>query len=110
MLFRSVDPDSKKEKEEDGRKIKVFLKFDIQSVGKFELTMTMQDHQTKMQLLVPPNLVKENKQIQTDVADILNKNGIRISQLSVRQRLRDRRVDEVFPEIREKERTINVRI
>ncbi len=105
-----VDPDSKKEKEEDGRKIKVFLKFDIQSVGKFELTMTMQDHQTKMQLLVPPNLVKENKQIQTDVADILNKNGIRISQLSVRQRLRDRRVDEVFPEIREKERTINVRI
>lgn len=105
-----VDPDSKREKEEDGRKIKVFLKFDIQSVGKFELAMTLQDHQTKMQLFVPPDLAKENKQIQTDVADILNKNGIRISQLMVRPRVRDRRVDEVFPEIREKERTINVRI
>lgn len=105
-----VDPDAKKENDEEGRKIKLFLKFDIQSVGKFELTMTLQDHQTKMQLLVPPNLMKENKQIQTDVAEILNKNGIKISQLMVRGRMRDRRVDEVFPEIREKERTINVRI
>lgn len=105
-----VDPDSKRENDEEGRKIKLFLKFDIQSVGKFELTMTLQDHQTKMQLLVPPSLVKENKQIQTDVADILNKNGIKISQLMIRPRVRDRRVDEVFTEIREKERTINVRI
>ncbi len=63
-----------------------------------------------MHLLVPPNLAKQNKKIETAVGEILNKNGIRFSQLMVRERLRDRRVDEVFPEIREKERTINVRI
>ena len=44
------------------------------------------------------------------VADIMKRNGIRIGQFLVRERVRDRRIDEVFPEIREKERTINVRI
>ena len=34
----------------------------------------------------------------------------RFGQLMVRRHTRDRRVDEIFPEIREKERTINVRI
>ena len=105
-----VDPDGKKDKEEGGRAVKLFLKFDIQGLGKFELLMTLQDRESRMQLLVPKQLVKEDKKIQAEVAGILKKNGIRCSQLMVRERVRDRRVDEVFPEIREKERTINVRI
>ena len=105
-----VDPDAKRDSDEEGRKIKLFLKFDIQSVGKFELFLMLQDRQAKVQLLVPPQLTKQDKKIQADVTDILKKNGIRLSQLMVRERARDRRVDEIFPEIREKERTINVRV
>ena len=105
-----IDPDAKRDKEEDGRKIKLFLKFDIQGVGKFELVMLLQNHLSRLQLFVPPQLVKQEKQIQNEVADILKKNGIRFSQLLVRERVRDRKVEEIFPEIREKERTINVRI
>ncbi len=105
-----IDPDSKREDDGRGRKVKMFLKFDIHNVGKFELVMTLQDRQASVQLFVPPHLAKEDKKIQTDVADILKGNGIRFGQLMVRQRRRDRRVDEIFPEIREKERTINVRI
>ena len=105
-----VDPDARKDNEDEGRKIKLFLKFDIQNVGKFELVMTLQNRQSRVQLFVPPQLAKQEKQIQAGVADILKRNGIRFSQLLVRERVRDRRVDEVFPEIREKERTINVRI
>ncbi len=86
------------------------MKFDIQSLGKFELAMTLQNRETKMQLFVPPQLAKQGKAIQADVAEILKKNNIRLGQLMVRERLRDRRIDEVFPEIRQKERTINVRI
>ena len=104
-----VDPDAKRDNEDGGRKIKLFLKFDIQSLGKFELLMIMQDRETRLQLLVPPQLAKDEKKIHTEVADILKRNGFRFSQLLVRERVRDRRVDEVFPEIREKERTINVR-
>ncbi len=63
-----------------------------------------------MQLFVPPHLAKQDKKIQTDVSDILKKNGIRLGQFSVYGRVRDRKVTEVFPEIREKETTINVRI
>ena len=105
-----VDPDAKRDNEDGGRKIKLFLKFDIQSLGKFELLMIMQDRETRLQLLVPPQLANDEKKIHTEVADILKRNGFRFSQLLVRERVRDRRVDEVFPEIREKERTINVRI
>lgn len=105
-----VDPDAKRDSEDGGRKIKLFLKFDIQGLGKFELLMIMQDRETRLQLMVPPQLAKEEKKIHTEVADILKRNGFRFSQLLVRERVRDRRVDEVFPEIREKERTINVRI
>lgn len=105
-----VDPDAKKDNEDGGRKIKLFLKFDIQGLGKFELLMILQNRETRLQLLVPPQLAKQDKKIQTEVADILKKNGFRFSQLLVRERVRDRRVDEVFPEIREKERTVNVRI
>ena len=105
-----VDPDARRGSDDEGRKIKLFLKFDIQSVGKFELVMTLQDRESQMQLFVPPHLAKQDKKIQTDVAQILKKNGIRMGQCSVHGRVRDRKVTEVFPEIREKETTINVRI
>ena len=105
-----VDPDAKKDNEDGGRKIKLFLKFDIQSLGKFELVMTLQDRESKMQLFVPSSLSGKNKKIQTDVSDIFKKNGLKLGQLSVYDHIRDRRIDEIFPEIREKERTINVRI
>ena len=105
-----VDPDAKREYEDDPRRVKLFLKFDIQSLGKFELAMNIQDREAQMQLFVPPSLAKQGEKIQADVGDILKKNKIRLSQILVRQRVRERRLDEVFPEIREKERTINVRI
>ncbi len=105
-----VDPDSEKDNDDGERQVKLFLKFNIQSVGKFELVMTLQNHEAKVQLFVPPQLANREQEIRSEVGDILKDNGIRFSQLMVRQRVRDRRVDEVFPEIREKERTINVRI
>lgn len=105
-----VDPDSGQGKEDGGRTVKLFLKFDIQSLGKFEMVMTLQDRESRMQLFVPTFLAKQDKKIQTDVAAILKKNGIRLSQFSVYGRIRDRKIDEIFPEIRAKETTINVRI
>ena len=105
-----VDPDARREYEDDPRRVKLFLKFDIQSLGKFELAMNIQDREAQMQLFVPASLSKQGEKIQTDVSDILRKNKIRLSQVLVRERVRDRRLDEIFPEIREKERTINVRI
>lgn len=105
-----VDPDSDRGDQQGARKIKLFLKFDIQNVGKFELVMGLQNREASVQLFVPPRLLDEEKQIQSDVAGILKNNGLRMGRLAVRRHARDRRVDEVFPEIRERERTINVRI
>ena len=105
-----VDPDSDQGNGSGGRTVKLFLKFDIQSLGKFEMVMTLQDRESRMQLFVPTFLAEQDKKIQADVTGILKKNGIRLSQFSVYGRIRDRKIDEVFPEIRAKETTINVRI
>ncbi len=51
-----VDPDARREYEDDPRRVKLFLKFDIQSLGKFELAMNIQDREAQMQLFVPASL------------------------------------------------------
>lgn len=104
-----ADPDAKKEKEE-ARKIKMLLKFDVQGLGKFDMIMVFQDRKVDMQLGVPEVLTGLSGDIQKSVAGIFEKNGLGLGRLLVRERIDDLRIEDVFPEIREKERTINVRI
>ncbi len=55
-------------------------------------------------------LAGKGRQIESEVGGILKKNGISFQHLLIGRCVRDSRVEEVFPEIREKERGINVRI
>ena len=104
-----VDPDSEGEGAE-GRRIKMLLKFDIRSRGRFDLVLVMENRQVGMQLYVPPVLKERAEHISRDVTGIFRKSGFRVEQLLVREKKSDLKVMDVFPEIREKERTINVRI
>ncbi|MCC8024777.1 MAG: hypothetical protein LIP16_05695 [Clostridium sp.] len=105
-----VDPDGKRENSEEGRRIKMFLKFDIKSLGKFEMIMTIVNGEADVSLYVPQGLAGKGRQIESEVGGILKKNGISFQHLLIGRCVRDSRVEEVFPEIREKERGINVRI
>ena len=105
-----VDPDSERGVETGSRKIKMLLKFDIQSLGKFEMVLALQNRQVDMQLYVPRALQKKESDIREKVGGIMKDNGMDLKRIQVQERLRESRIEEVFPEIREKERTINVRI
>ncbi|MFR1832435.1 MAG: hypothetical protein ACLSX5_04655 [Lachnospiraceae bacterium] len=104
-----ADPDADKE-QGGSRKIKMFFKFDIRELGRFDMVLSMQDRQMDMQLYIPPVLTDETASIQGNISEILKKNGLDVSRLLVREKKGELRLQDVFPEIQEKERTINVRI
>lgn len=104
-----VDPDAG-QSTKGGRKIKLFLKFDIQGLGKFELTALVQNKRAGIGLAVPKALTENTGDIRKRVEEIIKAHGMTVSELSVRERVRESRIEEIFPEIREKERSINVRI
>ena len=105
-----VDPDADKEEGEEGRKIKLFLKFDIQGLGSFELVMALRDRQAELHLYVPRQLEDRREDINAGVEAILKENGFKPQRVLVDRKVRDFSVDEIFPEIRRKENTVNVRI
>lgn len=105
-----VDPDGERESSEEGRRIKMFLKFDIKSLGKFEMILTIANGEADVNLYVPRNLAGKGREIESKVGAILKSNGISFKHLLIGRCVRDSRVEEIFPEIREKERTINVTI
>lgn len=104
-----VDPDAKKE-QEGGRKIKMLFKFHIQQLGNFDMALEFQDRKTDIHLFVPSSLQEKSAEIQEEIGGILRRNGLTPNRLFVREKLGELRVADVFPEIREKEKTINVRI
>lgn len=105
-----VDPDAGKDNENEERKIKMLLRFDIQSLGKFEMLLALQDRKVDMQLYVPAALTGKINSIQEHVTGILKENGLGLKKLLVKEKTEDLKLQEVFPEIRGKESTINVRI
>lgn len=104
-----ADPDAKKERDE-ARKIKMLFKFDVHGLGKFEMLIVFQDRKVDLQLGVPTALAGRSGDIQDSIAEIFEKNGLGMGRLLVKEKLGDLRIEDVFPEIREKEKTINVRI
>lgn len=105
-----VDPDARKEKEDDPRRIKMLLKFDVQSLGRFDLVMALQNRQVDMQLYVPERLTDRKEEIQSGIASIMKKNNLNPGKVLVRKKDMDITVKEAFPELRQGGKGINVRI
>ncbi len=88
----------------------MLLHFDVQGLGRFEMLMIFKDRLVDMQLGVPPALAGQSGDIEEQVAGIMKKNGLGLGRMLVREKTGSLWIEDVFPEIREKERTINVRI
>lgn len=88
----------------------MFFRFDIRELGNFNMALSLQDRRMDMQLYVPPVLTQKAQEIQENISGILKKNGMDVNRLLVKEKRGEIRLEDVFPEIREKERTINVRI
>lgn len=105
-----INPDSEKEGDMGGRRIKLLLKFDVQDLGGFQLFLSLQDRKVDMQLDVPDILVKKQDVIQKGIAEIFKKNGMGVNRFLVKGKDRDIEIQDAFPEIRERGHGVNVRI
>jgi hypothetical protein len=108
-----VDPDAEKNKNKTfagtGKKVKLFLKFNIESLGGFDMIALMKNKKIDMQLFVPDTVKESPKKIEQAVKEIMKRNGL-TADVTMSPKLREIGVQEVFPEIKGSERGINVRV
>ncbi|MBF1283807.1 MAG: hypothetical protein HXM93_04650, partial [Oribacterium parvum] len=93
-----------------GKLTKMLLKFNIQSLGNFEIISGISDMRVDLQLFMPEELMDKQKDVEDVLSHILRRNGLSVANLGVYQKTRDFRIQEVFPEIKEAEKGLNVRI
>jgi hypothetical protein len=104
-----IDPDSGQDKDETLSRM--FIKYNIQDLGNFDLVATWQRKTVKVQLFVPDAVtdLRDPKRIAADVRQILQDNGMN-AEVSMFRRMRELSVMEVFPDLKDKERTINLQV
>ncbi len=110
-----VDPDAEKDKARKsmagvGKQIKMFLKFNIQDLGNFEMITMMRDKKVDISLFVPESLEEKPERIGGAIQEILKQNDLGLAGLTVAPKTRDISLNEVFPDIQEKARGINVAV
>ncbi|MCL2538976.1 MAG: hypothetical protein FWE66_01425 [Oscillospiraceae bacterium] len=109
-----VDPDSDEGSEGssggEARGIKILMKFDVKSVGYFEMIMLSRENAVDMQLFYPENLESARGEIRTAIGEIMSRNGLSVSNFSLGQLTVPKNVSEVFPKIYERKNSINVLI
>ena len=93
-----------------GKLTKMLLKFSIQSLGNFEIISGISDMRVDLQLFMPEELMEKQKDVEDVLAHILRRNGLSVANLGVYQKTRDFRIQEVFPEIKDAEKSLNVRV
>lgn len=103
-----VDPDA--EDESINKVQRFFVKFQIEDKGSFELVSTVKDASVSMQMFIPHELTMDSEQMNQDIQEILKRNGLKVKSLLITGKERDLRVDEVFPKIRERAKSINVKV
>ena len=108
-----VDPDAQKEKNrargEEEHQVRLLLKFRIDGLGSFDMVAIMKGRKTDLQLFVPDTVKESTRRIENAITGIFRRNDL-TADITVSPRIRDIGVQEVFPEIRDSERSVNVSV
>ncbi len=113
MMFSElwIDPDDEEgENDEVERKTKLLIKFDIKDVGFFDLIILQHKGKIDMQLFCPEKVLSIDKGIRAGMTEILERNGLVVSSISVDKSKVPVSISEVFPKIFERKNTVNVKI
>ncbi len=107
-----IDPDDESNQGSSNgeRKSKLLVKFDIKDVGFFDLIILHQNGRVDMQIFCPEKIIKIDKTIKTGLKEILERNGLAVSSISVAKSNYPISISEVFPKIYERKNTVNVRV
>lgn len=100
----------KKKKQEYIQTYKVFLTFDIQNMGYFETTVILKESKLSLDIYVPSTLSNNLEKIKNDLSNLLSKNNLSVSNLSVQESVKKRRFNEVFSNLTERKSSVDVTI
>lgn len=89
---------------------KVFVTFDIQSLGYFESTLELKETELLLDIYVPKRLSDFTEKIQGDLEILLSKNNVNIKNIQVQECVKVRRFNEIFTNIAERGNGVNVTV
>lgn len=108
-----VDPDAEEKKEDSrsgGGKIQFLFKMDIQSLGFLEMTLAARGDQVELDVYGPNSLTSHSNIVAEDIREILSSHGLTGKNVRVLEEKRPLTLTEVFPDLLEGKRSINVKI
>ncbi len=107
-----VDPNSSSSEngKEEGKAVKLFVKFDIQNLGFFEVIMLVEDKKVDMQLFYPEKLQEYRNKIKTGILTIIERNDMKFRSYQAKESVVPVPVSEVFPKIFEGRNVVNVTV
>lgn len=106
-----VDPDdSGNGGNEKERGIRLLMRLEIQGLGAFDLVIHYLDRQVELRILYPPALRGREREIRTAVGAIAVENGMTPKELQTEIRRAPLKLTDVFPKIKDRKDTVNVRV
>lgn len=107
-----IDPDAEQNEggEPKEKTVKMLIKFEIETVGFFDLYLIYKNGKVDMQLDYPDTLPANKQEIRENLNQILARNGLSFSSLILEKGVPTIPLTEAFPKLLEKRGTINVKI
>lgn len=110
-----VDPDAEEDREQGGKsggggKIQFLFKLDIQGLGFLDMTLAAREGQVDLAVFGPDAVAAHQDQIAQDLKDILADHGLDGRSVRVTKSQRPLAITDVFPDLFEGKRSVNVKI
>ena len=110
-----VDPDAEEDREQGGKsggegKIQFLFKLDIQGLGFLDMTLAAREGQVDLAVFGPDAVAAHQDQIARDLKDILTDHGLDGRNVRVAKSQRPLAITDVFPDLFEGKRSVNVKI
>lgn len=108
-----VDPDAEEENSGDGpadSKIQFLFKLDLESLGFLEITLAARDEQVDLHIYGPENVSSHDAIIAEDMAKILARHQLTGSRIQVSKLETPLTLTQVFPNLFEGKRGVNVKV
>lgn len=107
-----IDPDAEKTLSNDPYKrlTKIFMKFDIENLGAFEMILNSKEKIVEYQLFFPKDLTDKTNEMKDNLNAIFKENGFKTQNSTLQPLYKPKTLIEVFPVIAERNDSINVTI
>ena len=109
-----VDPDAEDKdqsgKRQGGGRIQFLFKLDIQPLGFLEMALSAREDQVELEVYAPETVERSGSIVAEDLRDILAAHGLTGRTVKVSHRERALTLTEVFPDLFEGKRSVNVKV